>query len=53
MIDHTGVSISDPALSRRFYEAALKQGKTLFTRPMGTITYLQPGLTLLDITHLK
>src|SRR5690349_11380864 len=23
MIDHTGVSISDPAVSRRFYEAAL------------------------------
>ena len=38
---------------RRFYEAALKEGKTLFTRPLGTITYLQPGLTLLDITHLK
>lgn len=37
---------------KRFYEDALQRGKPLFTRPPGMITYLQPGLTLLDISHL-
>lgn len=38
---------------RKFYEDAIKRGTTLLTFPQGVITYLQPGLTLLDITNLK
>jgi len=38
---------------RTFYETVLKRGKIVFSREPGTITYLQPGLTLIDITQLK
>ena len=37
----------------RFYKMALERGKVLFTRPQGAITYLQPGLTLLDISDIQ
>jgi hypothetical protein len=37
---------------RRFYADALSQGKILFSREPGPISYLQPGVTLIDITHL-
>lgn len=38
---------------RIFYETALKRGTIVFSREPGIITYLQPGLSLIDITHLK
>jgi hypothetical protein len=38
---------------RRFYETALKRGTIVFSREPGIITYLQPGLSLIDITQLK
>ena len=38
---------------RRFYEEAQKRGTLLFSREPGPISYLQPGLRLIDITHLQ
>ena len=44
---------ADDTPERRFYEAALKLGTIVFSREPGIITYLQPGLSLIDITQLK
>ena len=38
---------------RRFYEDVRKRGTLLFSREPGPISYLQPGLSLIDIMHLK
>jgi hypothetical protein len=45
--------LGDASPDKLFYQTALKRGVTLFSTPPGTISYLQPGLILLDITALE
>jgi hypothetical protein len=37
---------------RLFYHTALTRGKILWSSPLGRVTYLQPGLRLIDISAL-
>jgi hypothetical protein len=37
---------------REFYQTLLTRGKVLWSSPMGSVNYLQPGLQLVDIQEL-
>jgi hypothetical protein len=43
---------SNQTPERTFYETLLQKGKVVWSSPLGRVTYLQPGLKLVDISGL-